>query len=100
MVNALIVGCGLLLAAPSEPSSPSSADLQAYQAAKAEAKRDPNAHIRLALWCESHGMGTERLKHLAIAVLADPKNATARGLMGLVAYKGQWRRPEAVADKG
>lgn len=99
MVNALIVGCGLLLAAPSEPSSPSSADLQAYQAAKAEAKRDPNAHIRLALWCEAHGMGTERLKHLAIAVLADPKNATARGLMGLVAYKGQWRRPEAVADK-
>ena len=33
-----------------------------------------------------HGLDAERLKHLVQAILADPKNATARGLMGLVAF--------------
>ncbi|HWE36072.1 MAG TPA: HEAT repeat domain-containing protein, partial [Isosphaeraceae bacterium] len=41
----------------------------------------------------------ERVKQLALAVLSDPKNATARGLLGLVAYGGQWKRPETVANK-
>src|SRR5439155_216831 len=38
-----------------------------------------------------------RLSHSAH--LADPKNATARELMGLVARDGRWLRPEAVADR-
>jgi len=41
----------------------------------------------------------ERLNHLAQAALSDPANATARGLMGLVAYNGRFQRPEAVADR-
>jgi hypothetical protein len=71
--------------------------MAAYEAARTKAGRDANAHVRLALWCESHGLAAERLKHLAIAVLADPAHATARGLMGLVAYRGGWRSPEAVS---
>ena len=51
------------------------------------------------MWCESHGLTSERIKHLALAVLADPKNATARGLMGLVAYGGGWETPEKVSEK-
>jgi hypothetical protein len=73
--------------------------MRIYQDARAQAKRDPAAHIRLALWCEAHGLEAERLKHLAIALLADPKNATARGLMGFVAHGGRWQNPEAVARK-
>jgi hypothetical protein len=69
----------------------------AYEAARARAGRDADAHVRLALWCEAHGLEAERLKHLAIAVLADPAHATARGLMGLVAFRGGWRSPEAVS---
>jgi len=53
----------------------------------------------MALWCEAHGLGTERLKHLAIAVLTDPAHATARGLLGLVEFQGQWQSPEAIHDK-
>ncbi len=30
-------------------------------------------------WCESHGLGAERMKHLAMAVLYDPSNGLARG---------------------
>ena len=65
---------------------------------RASAGRDADAQVRLALWCEAHGLERERLKHLAMAVLADPSNVMARGLMGLVEYGGKWKRPEAVAD--
>jgi hypothetical protein len=90
MVSVIVAIC-LISASPAE-------DRAAYEAAKSEVGRDPDAHIKLALWCEAHGLSTERLKHLAIAVLNDPKNATARGLLGLVAYQGQWKRPEQVGD--
>jgi hypothetical protein len=64
--------------------------------AKGQAGHDPRAHVRLALWCEEHAMPAERMKHLAMAVLHDPSNPLARGLMGLVAYQGKWERPDAV----
>jgi Pretoxin HINT domain len=71
-------------------------ELSVYKSAAAQAHRDPGAHVRLALWCEDHGMTAERLKHLSLAVLNDPSNALARGLLGLVAYHGKWERPDVV----
>ena len=104
MVTLVVVCCGLLSALPPEADAGGPApDLAAYEAAyddaRAKVGRDADAHVRLALWCEAHGLHAERLKHLAIAVLIEPGHATARGLMGLVAHAGQWRRPEAVADR-
>src|ERR1700736_4826066 len=98
MLSAFIVGCGLLGAMPDD-SGPSADDLKTYAEARAQAKRDPEAHVRLALWCEAHGMDAERVKHLGIAVLSDPNNLAARGLLGLVAFEGQWQSPEKVAEK-
>src|SRR3989442_964887 len=98
MIRIVLLCSSLLGAAPPEPIA-SDEDLQTYQAAQAQAGRDADAHVRLALWCEAHGLPAERLKHLAIAVLTDPADAAARGLMGLVADDGQWRRPEAVAER-
>jgi tetratricopeptide (TPR) repeat protein len=74
-------------------------ELAVYQSAAAAARRDPDAHVRLALWCEAHGLTAERLKHLSLAVLSDPSHALARGLMGLVAYRGKWDRPEVVGQQ-
>src|ERR1700677_3384942 len=71
-------------------------ELAVYQSAAAAARRDPDAHVHLALWCEAHGLTAERIKHLSLAVLSDPSHALARGLMGLVAYRGKWDRPEVV----
>src|SRR3954471_11251803 len=99
MLGALVVGSVLLAASPANPTTTPADDLTAYEEARAHAGRDPDAHVRLALWCEQHGLEAERLKHLAIAVLNRPTHATARGLMGLVAYGGQWQRPEAVGEK-
>lgn len=92
MVPAFAICLGLLSAS----LDPTDSDIKAYQTAKAEAQRDPQANIGLALWCEARGMDTERLKHLAIALLVDPKNATARGLLGMVQYSGRWQKPEQV----
>ncbi|MEO6808429.1 MAG: hypothetical protein ABI353_04895, partial [Isosphaeraceae bacterium] len=86
MVGLVLVCSALLAASPDEPKSPSATEMKAYQDAKAQAGRDPEKHVQLALWCEAHGLSNERLVHLARAVLADPTNAATRGLMGLVPY--------------
>ncbi|HEV3164969.1 MAG TPA: RNA polymerase sigma factor, partial [Isosphaeraceae bacterium] len=80
------------------PIAESPAALAAYNEARVRVGRDPEAHVRLALWCEAHGLQAERLKHLAIALLNDPTCASARGLMGLVAYQGRWQRPETITE--
>jgi hypothetical protein len=94
-MGALLIVCAGLLAA----SAPAADVLSDYRKAEAAVGRDPDAHVRLALWCEANGLEAERGKHLALAVLHDPSHASARGLMGLVTYGNRWRRPEAVAEK-
>ena len=101
MVNTLFMCCALLVALPGESatkSPPAPADLAAYASAKSKVGRDADAHVRLAVWCESHGLEAERMKHLAMAVLYNPSHALARGLLGMVAYQGKWSRAE-IAGK-
>jgi tetratricopeptide (TPR) repeat protein len=101
MISTLLVCCALAGAGSDAGGSPAgpAADRSTYEQASKDAGRDAGAHLRLALWCEEHGMGSERMKHLALAVLHDPSNAMARGLMGLVAYKGKWGSPEEVGRR-
>jgi tetratricopeptide (TPR) repeat protein len=77
----------------------SSRDFKAYEQLKATAGKDSQAQVKLALWCESHGLNAERVKHLAQAVLSDPKNVTARGLLGLVAFGGRWESTGKIGDR-
>ena len=94
---ALIASAALIVA--DVPPASSDETQQAYQAAKASAGRTPDDQVRLAYWCEAHGLGAERMRHLAQAVLADPNHFAARGLLGLVSRQGRWMRPEAVVDQ-
>ncbi len=87
--------CSVLCA--NEPSARADDDRAAYEVAKAKTGVDPPSLVKLALWCEAHGLGSEREEHLAQAVRADPKNAAARGLLGLVEHKGEWVTPDAVS---
>ena len=73
--------------------------LETYRESLPFTAKTADAQVRLALWCEAHGLTAERLKHLSLAVLYDPSNALARGLMGLVAYHGKWGRPEVVGEE-
>ena len=77
MVHVVLVYAGLLAGLAGD-APPSSQDLQTYEALKRKAGDGPQAQVKLALWCEAHGLNTERLEHLSQAILADPKNATAR----------------------
>src|SRR6516165_7216137 len=102
MLSQLLLAA-LLVASPESPTAGAAADgpaispLQAEYAARlAQAGGDATAQVRLALWCEEQGLTPERLKHLTRAVLIAPGNPLARGLLGMVEYKGRWRFPEAV----
>jgi hypothetical protein len=103
MIRTMFLFCALVGSQgadePSKTPAQSSTDLEGYQAAQSQVGRDPEAHVRLALWCEAHGLKAERLKHLSLAVLSEPSHALARGLMGLIAYQGKWDRPEAVGER-
>lgn len=78
MLCLMLVGSDLLAANPAEALSLSKAETSAYQEARAHAGRDPEAQLKLALWCEALGLTAERMIHLARAVLADPSHAAAR----------------------
>ena len=44
-------------------------------------------------------MNGERVRHLAKAVLSDPKNVTARGLLGLIAFGSRWETAERARER-
>ena len=90
MATVVLICAGLLGFSPPDRSE--------YQAAAARAGRDAGAHLKLAVWCEAHGMDAERLKHLASALAIDPQNAAARGLLGLVGYGGTRSSPQALGE--
>ena len=96
MPLAALVCFGLLGMADGSTPPPDVA--AAYEQAKASAGRLPGDQVRLALWCESHGLTVERARHLTLALLADPTNTAARGLAGLVARDGRWVAPDRVAE--
>jgi tetratricopeptide (TPR) repeat protein len=98
MLHATVLFTGLLFAWVGDAPD-SSHDIKTYEALKAKAGRDSQAQVKLALWCEAYGLNAERVKHLALAVLSDPKNVTARGLLGLVASGGRWETAERARER-
>lgn len=96
MITALVL---CVLAAASEPlESERVRDLDLYAVARAAAGHNPDAHVNLALWCEARGLSAERIRHLALAVIHNPNHTVARGLLGMVAYRGKWQCGESLAD--
>ena len=72
------LGLGFLAGLPAPATSPSDA-LAQYQERRDKVGRTPDDQVRLALWCEAHGLPAERLKHLALAVLTDPSHVMHAG---------------------
>lgn len=77
-----LVYCCLPVAVPLDGPTP--AEMSAFEAAAEKAGRDPAAHVRLASWCEIHGMQIERHKHLSIALELAPDHPAIHGLNGQV----------------
>jgi hypothetical protein len=98
MIPVVLLGGVLFAVSPAGDAPPGAAVLKEYQALKPSA-RDAAGHVKLALWCEAHGLTAEHARELATAVLTDPKNAAARGLSGLVAFAGGWTSPDGLPAK-
>jgi len=101
MLRIALLACGLVAAAPATdgrpPAAPPASPMAAYQDARAQVGPGADDQVRLALWCEAHGLTAERVRHLARAVLVDPSHPAARGLLGLVAEaEGRDRDREAA----
>jgi hypothetical protein len=99
MAHVALVCCALLAAAPAAPEPDTRPPASGYAEAQSHFGGDAAGQVKLALWCEANGLPAERVKHLARAVILDPANVTARGLLGLVGDGGRWQRPEALAEK-
>jgi tetratricopeptide (TPR) repeat protein len=95
MVHVILLCC-VMIGDDGKPGPGTPADRVGYDAAQSKAGKDAAAHVRLALWCEQHGLSAERVKHLALAIAYEPSNALARGLAGLVAHQGKWKSPADV----
>ena len=98
MIHALLICCAML-GDDAKQAGATADDRVTYQAFPKKAGETPAAHVQLALWCEAHSMAAECDKHFKRAVSLDPANAPARGLLGLVAFKGKWAKPEQVEQK-
>ncbi len=98
MVHLLLICC-VMLGDDAKPAAANANDRIAYEAAQKKVGQNPAAHVQLALWCEVHGMPVQREKHLKLAVALEPGNSLARGLMGLVAFKGAWAKPGQVEQE-
>ena len=95
MVHAILLFCAML-ADGGKPADPSPTDRAAYETAAAKAGKNAATHIKLALWCETHGLSSERNKHLTIASTLDPSTVLPRALLGLMAFQGKWAKPDQV----
>jgi hypothetical protein len=98
MVHVILLCCAILTDG-GKPAEATTADRAAYETAAAKAGKNAAAHVKLALWCETHGLSSERTKHLTIASTLDPSNVLARGLMGLMAFQGNWAKPDQVEEE-
>jgi hypothetical protein len=97
MLLACLLSCAFLgPGAPGATEPPANPALDAYQVTRVKAGKSADAQIRLALWCEGRGLTAERIKHLSLAILYDPGDVLAHGLLGLVAFQGKWQLPDQV----
>ena len=99
MLHVALFAVAMAAFTPDDASGPKTADRKTYEAVRIKAGQDPAALVKLALWCEAHGLTAERGKHLMEAIGIDRESAAARGLLGLISYRGKWLSPEEVRVK-
>ena len=65
MLHVALVAVVVTVFARDDAANPAAAAREAYDAARQKAGKDPAALVKLAIWCEAHGLRAERAKHLS-----------------------------------
>jgi hypothetical protein len=99
MIGTLVLAATCAIAVPEGAKSANEGVFKEYEVAARSVGRSVDANLKLALWCEEHGLMPERERHLAMVVVADPNNAAARGLLGQVFKDGKWRNTKEIAAR-
>jgi hypothetical protein len=73
------------------------ATLSEYNARREKTPDDAEAHWKLALWCEQHGLDAEATAHFTAVVRLDPAHDAARKRLGYTKVGGRWVTEEARA---
>jgi hypothetical protein len=103
---AMLIVCGALLTAAQEPaenpagtsSDPGTpAALAEYNALKQKTPRTADAHWKLGLWCERHGLKAEAELEFLAVIRLDPRRDSAWKKLGMEKSNGRWVRPEEAA---
>ena len=82
MLHVTLFAVVVTVFAPQDAPGPTAADRKTYEAVRIKAGKDPAALVKLALWCEAHGLMAERGKHLTEAIGFEPDNAGGAGAAG------------------
>ncbi len=95
MIRALFLGCVLASLGADTPPD----ELEFYESAREAAGSDPDAHVRLALWCEARDLRGLRARHLRTALELKPDHPVARGLLGQMDDEGEWRSAAEAIER-
>ena len=98
MFSALLLAATLVTLDDDGARSTQKTDLEAYESRPGRDGQDADAQVRLALWCEAHGMPAERLKHLGLAVSDNSSHALARTI-GPSSYDSEWKSPDQLTSE-
>jgi tetratricopeptide (TPR) repeat protein len=99
MLHITLVAVVLTVFPPQDSPARAPVDRSTYEGVRKKAGQDPAALVKLALWCEAHGLSAERVKHLTEALAIDPANVAAQGLLGLISYRGESLSPDRLRVK-
>jgi hypothetical protein len=97
MIATLLLGVCLVAVGPDGPPKPE--DVRTSSRSEALAGSGAEARRRRAPEDEAAGKTGGRPEHRGLAPNAEPEDVTARGLLGLVRYRDEWVKPDAVAAR-
>jgi hypothetical protein len=100
VIGSILLSGFLLWAGSAEGDPPAApANFQEYQQASARARRDPDAQVRLALWCEDNGLKEQATAHLSQVLKRDPRRDAAWKHLGFKKAGARWIKPETLAPE-